>query len=79
MAYFGLDAVIDTATSVFVNCEPGLIEDRGHQLLVGGEGESKARRCTVEVALTTRRFGDAKVVVINAAKMPFIARNIQLA
>ncbi|WP_146108338.1 NucA/NucB deoxyribonuclease domain-containing protein [Actinokineospora auranticolor] len=79
MAYVGPAAVIDTVTGVFESRDPVLIEDEGHQLLVGGDGETKARQCTVLVALTTRRCGDAKVVVIDAAKMPFIARNIHLA
>ncbi|GAA3040490.1 NucA/NucB deoxyribonuclease domain-containing protein [Actinokineospora globicatena] len=79
VAYFGPEAVIDTVTGAFENQEPVLIEDEGHQLLVGGDGEAKARQCTVTVALTTRQCGDVKVVVIDAAKMPFIARNIHLA
>ncbi|HEU0077464.1 MAG TPA: NucA/NucB deoxyribonuclease domain-containing protein, partial [Longimicrobiaceae bacterium] len=78
----GLDRVIDTAQDVFGSVttkEPVLIEDNGYQLLVGSDGEAKAEQCTAQVALTTRQCGDLKVLVIDAEKMSFIARNIKLA
>ncbi|MBM7774377.1 hypothetical protein JOD54_004581 [Actinokineospora baliensis] len=79
VAYFGPTEVLEAVTGLVGNDDPVLIEQNGRQLLVGGDGESKARKCTVEVALTRRVCGDVKVVVIDAGKMPFIARNIQLA
>lgn len=37
------------------------------------------KHCTADQMLNDRRCGDIKIVVISAAKMPFIARNIKLA
>lgn len=79
VAYFGLDTVTDAAGDLFGGNDPVIVEDNGHQLLAGGDGESKVRQCKAQVAMTTGRCGDVKVVVIDAAKMPFISRNIQLA
>lgn len=82
VAVFGADKVIDTAKDLagdVINKDPVLIDDPGYQLLVGGEGEGKVRQCTAQVALTTRQCGDLKVLVIDAGKMSFIARNIKLA
>lgn len=82
VAYFGLDTVTNTVGDLFgdvTSADPVIIEDNGYQLLVGSDGEGKVRQCTTQVALTTRQCGDLKIVVIDAAKMPFISRNIQLA
>lgn len=37
------------------------------------------KECTSEQVLQDRKCGETKIVVLDAAKMPFIARNIQLA
>jgi hypothetical protein len=79
VAYFGLDTVTDTVGDLFGGNDPVIIEDNGYRLLVGSDGEAKVKQCTAQVALTTRQCGDVKVVVIDAAKMSFIARNIKLA
>lgn len=82
VAVFGANTVIDTAkdlASDVLNKDPVLIDEPGYQLLVGGEGEGKVRQCTAQVALTTRQCGDLKVLIIDAGKMSFIARNIKLA
>lgn len=79
VAYVGLDTVTDTVGDLFGNNDPVVVEDNGHQLLVGSDGESEVKRCTAQVALTSRQCGDVKVVVIDANKMSFIARNIKLA
>ncbi|MBC6451002.1 NucA/NucB deoxyribonuclease domain-containing protein [Actinokineospora xionganensis] len=79
VAYFGLDTVTDTVGDLFGGNDPVIIEDHGYQLLIGDDGEAKVRQCTAQVALTIRQCGDVKVVVIDATKMPFISRNIQLA
>ncbi|MGQ0840851.1 NucA/NucB deoxyribonuclease domain-containing protein [Actinokineospora sp.] len=79
IAYFGLDAVTDTVGDLLGSNDPVIVADNGHQLLVGGDGKSKVEQCTAQVTLTTRQCGDVKVVVIDAGKMSFIARNIRLA
>ncbi|GAA3037125.1 NucA/NucB deoxyribonuclease domain-containing protein [Actinokineospora globicatena] len=77
--YVGVDTVTNTLSDLLDDSEPVLIEDNGHQLLVGSDGATGVEQCTARTALTTRECGDVKVVVIDAGKMPFIARNIKLA
>ncbi|MDQ3576749.1 MAG: NucA/NucB deoxyribonuclease domain-containing protein [Actinomycetota bacterium] len=82
VAYFGLNAVTDTVGDLIgdvTSADPVIIEDNGYRLLVGSDGEAKVKQCTAQVALTTRSCGDLKVVIIDAAKMSFIGRNIKLA
>ena len=79
VAYSGLDTVTDTVGDLFGGNAPVTVEDNDYQLLVGSDGGGKAKQCTAQVALTTRTCGDVKVVVIDAGKMAFIARNIKLA
>ncbi|WP_018681321.1 NucA/NucB deoxyribonuclease domain-containing protein [Actinokineospora enzanensis] len=79
VAYFGVDTVVSAVTDAFDGSDPVLLEYDGHRLLVGRDGVTKAKQCSAQVALDTRQCGDVKVVVIDAARMPFIARNIQLA
>jgi hypothetical protein len=79
VAYFSLDKVTDTVDDLVGSNDPVIVEDNGYQLLVASDGESKVKKCTAQVALTTRKCGDLKIVVIDATKMPFISRNIQLA
>jgi hypothetical protein len=43
------------------------------------DGRDKVKNCTAQQVLTERRCSDLKVLVISAERMPFIARNIQLA
>ncbi|MDQ3402546.1 MAG: NucA/NucB deoxyribonuclease domain-containing protein [Actinomycetota bacterium] len=61
------------------SADPVIIEDNGYPLLVGSDSEAKVKPCTVDQVLKDKRCGDLKVVVIDAAKMPFISRNISLA
>lgn len=59
--------------------EPVIIGEGDYQIMVGGDGESKVNKCTAQQVLQSRQCEDTKVVVIGAAKMPFIGRNIKLA
>lgn len=78
VAYFGKDTVTDQLGGLFTP-DPVIVEGNGYQLLVASDGEAEVKQCGARVALTTRQCGDLKIVVIDAAKMPFISRNIQLA
>lgn len=49
------------------------------QIMVAGDAEAKVKQCTTIQLVNDRRCGPLKVVVINAQRMPFISRNIQLA
>jgi hypothetical protein len=49
------------------------------QLLVWSSERSKFDRCRTDEIIRTKRCDRTKVVIISAARMPFIARNISLA
>lgn len=78
VAVFGVDKVTDVIEGIFRG-DPVIVGEGDYQFLVGSDGEAKADECTAQETLTTRRCGDLKVVIIDAAKMSFIARNIKLA
>jgi hypothetical protein len=78
VAMFGVNKVTDVVEGIFRG-DPVMVGEGAYQFLVGNDGEGKARKCTAQTTLTTRRCGDLKVVIIDAAKMSFIARNIKLA
>lgn len=69
----------DRVSDLFGGSEPVVIGGGGSRFMVGSDGESAVRECTSEQLVTAKRCGRAKVLIINAAKMPFIARNISLA
>ena len=49
------------------------------QVMVAGRAASRVKQCTTQELLGQRKCDDLKIVIIDAAKIPFIARNIQLA
>jgi hypothetical protein len=49
------------------------------QVMVAGDAEAKVKECTTVQLVNDRRCGPLKIVIISAERMPFIARNIQLA
>jgi Deoxyribonuclease NucA/NucB len=61
----------------------------GHETVIIGEGETTAMvvsdvapdlgDCSIQEIISTKRCDELKILVIDAAKMPYIARNIQLA
>ncbi|TDQ04106.1 NucA/NucB deoxyribonuclease domain-containing protein [Labedaea rhizosphaerae] len=71
--------LIGKVGGLFGDSEPTLIGTGETAFLVGSDGESEAERCDADELLRNRRCDKLKVVVIDAAKMPFIARNIKLA
>ncbi|HEX7659914.1 MAG TPA: NucA/NucB deoxyribonuclease domain-containing protein [Pseudonocardiaceae bacterium] len=49
------------------------------QVPIASSTDSIAKQCTVPQMLVDNRCGDVPVLVVNAARMPFIARNTKLA
>jgi hypothetical protein len=78
VAVFGVDKVTDVVKDI-LNADPVIVGEGDYQFLLGSDGEAEAKKCTAQETLTTRRCGDLKVVIINADKMSYIARNIKLA
>jgi hypothetical protein len=46
---------------------------------VAPSGKPLVEQCTTEQVIKQRKCGDVKILVLDAAKMPFISRNIRLA
>jgi hypothetical protein len=78
VAVFGGSKVWDTVEDFFSG-DPVIIGAGDTAVMVAGGAESQVERCTTTQLIADKRCDDLKVVVINAAKMPYIARSIQLA
>jgi hypothetical protein len=70
VSYFGVGQVVEWTES--------LIEDNG-DYAVAPSGKPLVEQCTTEQVIKQRKCGDVKILVLDAAKMPFISRNIRLA
>lgn len=79
VAVFGGGKVLDAVESIFSGGDPVILGAGESAIMVAGDAESDLDDCTVEQVLNDRSCGDLKVLVMNAERMPFIGRNIQLA
>jgi hypothetical protein len=59
--------------------DPVIVGEGDSSIMVAKTATPNVAPCTTTEILQTRKCGDLKFVIIDAAKMPFIARNIQLA
>lgn len=78
VVYFGGSEISDGIGGLFTS-DPVIAGTGDAQILVAAGAESTIKQCAVEQVLNEKRCGDLKVVVMSAAKMPYIARNISLA
>jgi hypothetical protein len=76
---FGGSKVKDVVSGLFGGSDPVIVGSGDTAFMVAAGAETQAKSCTATQMLSDRRCGDFKVVQIDAAKMPFIGRNIQLA
>ncbi|WP_152552221.1 NucA/NucB deoxyribonuclease domain-containing protein [Actinokineospora spheciospongiae] len=78
VVYFGGSEMQDTLAGL-LSSDSVIVGAGDEQVLVAGGAESEVEQCTAEKVLSEKRCGDLKVIVMSAAKMPYIARNISLA
>lgn len=78
VAVFGGSKVMDVISDIFGG-DTVILGEGDTQVMVAGDAETKVQECTTVRLLGDRRCGPLKIVVIDANRMPFIARNIQLA
>ncbi len=76
---FGESKVLDTITGLFSGGETKILGEGDSKIAIADGASSELKQCTASQMLQDRRCGVAKIVVIDAARMPFIARNITLA
>jgi hypothetical protein len=74
MAAFGANTVIDTGKDLL-----GIGDEPAAEYVTSPGGHVMTKTCTTAQVLTERRCGDLKILVIDAKRMSFIGRNIQLA
>lgn len=79
IAVFGGSKVVSSITGIIGDHDPVIVGSGDSMVMVAANAESKVKGCPVDQAIATKRCGDVKLLVINAAKMPYIARNISLA
>jgi len=80
VAVFGGSKVVDVVEGVISDIfgsDIVVVGEGDTQVMVAGDAEAK--ECTAVQLLNDRRCGSLKIVVISADRMPYIARNIQLA
>jgi Deoxyribonuclease NucA/NucB len=81
VAVFGGNEVVDTVTGLFggIGSATEIIGEGDAQVMIARQARAETARCDTRQMISDKRCGDRKLVVIDAAKMPFIARNISLA
>ncbi|MFB9433843.1 NucA/NucB deoxyribonuclease domain-containing protein [Streptoalloteichus tenebrarius] len=81
VAVFGANKVIDTVTGIFGGIADGseIIGEGGDRVVVARAAASAAKQCTVQQMISARQCGDLTVLIVDASRMPFIARNTKLA
>lgn len=72
--YFGGTKVVDWGQRVI-----DVLTGGNSDFAVASAAKALVKHCSTEQVLNDRKCGDMKIVVLNAAKMPLIGRNIQLA
>lgn len=76
--YFGGGEVKDAVGGLFAG-DPVIVGSGDAQLLVADGAETEVAQCSAAVVLAERQCGDLKVVIMDAAEMPYITGNIALA
>jgi len=79
VAMFGGDKVVDTVTGLFTGGGRTILGEGDSRVMVATAAESDAKRCETPQLLADRRCGELHVLLVDANKIPFIARNTQLA
>jgi hypothetical protein len=70
------EGVID---DIFGSGGTEIIGEGDGQMLVAGSAKSETKQCTAQQMIKDKQCGDLHVLIVDAAKMPFIARNTKLA
>lgn len=78
VAVFGVNAVIDFVDGILTG-DPVIVGTGETAIMVGPDASAKVEQCTAERVTQDKQCDDLKVVVFDAAKMPFITRNVSLA
>lgn len=78
---FGGEKVLDTVTGVIGGVFAGteIVKDSTGEFMVASSAKPKAEECTARQLIVDKKCGNLRVLAVDAAKMPFIARNTKLA
>ncbi|GLZ43205.1 NucA/NucB deoxyribonuclease domain-containing protein [Actinokineospora sp. NBRC 105648] len=80
-AVFGVGKITDTVSDILGGVADGteIIGAGDHQIMVRSSEKTQLDDCTAKQVIAEKKCGDARVVVFDAEKMPFITRNISQA
>lgn len=78
VAVFGGSKIVNIVTAI-VGSGTEVIGTGDHALLVADDEKALLDQCPTQQIIAAKVCGDKKVVIFNATKMPFIARNVSLA
>lgn len=79
VAGFGGEKVIDTVTGLFTGGGTATLREGDSRVMVASDAESDAKQCEPSQMVADKRCGDLHVLLVDANKIPFIARNTKLA
>lgn len=81
VAVFGLDTVMNTVNDAIGGVTGGteVIGNGGSQVLIASSANTEAGKCSTDEMVAQKKCGDLNVLIVDANRMPFIARNTRLA
>lgn len=78
-AVFGVSKVVDFVEDITGASDAVVFGEGDGAIMVSADAESMVGTCTAIQIIQDKRCGDLHVLFVDAARMPFIARNTQLA
>ncbi|MEV6241059.1 NucA/NucB deoxyribonuclease domain-containing protein [Lentzea sp. NPDC051838] len=78
VAYFAPEAARDVVGNLLPS-DPVIIGVEAEAVMVADGAGDRVRQCTAAQVVSQKKCGDLKVIIMDAAKMPYITRNIALA
>lgn len=78
VVYFAPDTARDVLGSLLPG-DPVVIGVGAEAVMVADGAGDRVRQCTASAVINQKKCGDLKVVIMDAAKMPHITRNVSLA
>jgi hypothetical protein len=79
IAVFGVNKVVDVVEDIFSSDDALVIGEGDATIMVAADAKPKVEPCKVPQIIQDKRCGDLHVLFVDAARMPFIARNTKLA
>lgn len=79
VAVAGGEKVMDTVAGLFTGGGTAVLGEGDSRVMIASEAESDAKQCGAPQLVADKRCGDLHILLVDANKIPFIARNTTLA